>query len=367
MSITKTENGWLADVRPGGRSGKRVRKTFDLKANAEAFERQLYRDQERLLAGGTAEITIIDLLDSFRDLYASVRMRSFDSAEKYKIQLLRDFYEKDNKRIGFFKLADAEKFIAERKEAGIKPSTINRNINLLRRVFSWAVETDLLPYSPLVKLKHLKGAKSRCRWLTEDEMKLILDTCKIKDPSLWWPVFVARQTGFRLGNVEALEPSDFKGGLVYAKRTKSGEPYEVPVSDELASYLPQFNAGTLVVGRDVSRRFRRVVKAAGLYTGEGDTENVTFHTLRHTFASYWLQRGVPIYTVSQWLGHSSVGMTESVYAHLSKKHHVETMRQFSEKRGQNVDTQIIPFPEKHSVSSCPHGESNPSFGLERKE
>jgi integrase len=40
------------------------------------------------------------------------------------------------------------------------------------------------------------------------------------------------------------------------------------------------------------------------------------HTLRHTFATRYLQSGGDIYTLSKILGHSSVKITEKVYAHL---------------------------------------------------
>ncbi len=42
----------------------------------------------------------------------------------------------------------------------------------------------------------------------------------------------------------------------------------------------------------------------------------TLHTLRHTFASHLVTKGVDIYRVSQWLGHSSVNTT-MIHAHLA--------------------------------------------------
>jgi site-specific recombinase XerD len=67
----------------------------------------------------------------------------------------------------------------------------------------------------------------------------------------------------------------------------------------------------------VSKKFRQAVNICGF--NEGITDNryrVVFHTLRHTFASWLVQRGVPIHVVSNLLGHSSIHVTER-YAHLA--------------------------------------------------
>jgi integrase len=59
----------------------------------------------------------------------------------------------------------------------------------------------------------------------------------------------------------------------------------------------------------ISHRWDRATKAAGC-------PDVTLHILRHTCASRLVQKGIPIYTVSKWLGHSSVKVTER-YAKLA--------------------------------------------------
>jgi site-specific recombinase XerD len=58
--------------------------------------------------------------------------------------------------------------------------------------------------------------------------------------------------------------------------------------------------------------FKKVFKKAQI-------KDVSFHTLRHTFASYLVINGISIYTVSKLLGHSKIETT-MIYAHLSKEH-----------------------------------------------
>lgn len=62
----------------------------------------------------------------------------------------------------------------------------------------------------------------------------------------------------------------------------------------------------------LERTFARVVKNAGL-------PGVTFHTLRHTFASHAVMAGVDLYTVARLLGHRDLSMVQR-YAHLAPAH-----------------------------------------------
>jgi integrase len=48
----------------------------------------------------------------------------------------------------------------------------------------------------------------------------------------------------------------------------------------------------------------------------GLPSSVTFHDLRHSFASTLLGAGVPLLDVSRWLGHASITETADTYGHL---------------------------------------------------
>ncbi|MBS7094189.1 MAG: tyrosine-type recombinase/integrase [Azospirillum sp.] len=61
----------------------------------------------------------------------------------------------------------------------------------------------------------------------------------------------------------------------------------------------------------ISRTFKRVVKAVGLNNGISDRrQKIVFHSLRHTFASRLVQKGVSLYEVKELLGHTDIKMTK---------------------------------------------------------
>ena len=101
---------------------------------------------------------------------------------------------------------------------------------------------------------------------------------------------------------------------------KNRQSRTVPLNEELKRILEPFrkdrgycflnSAGKQFDDKELSREFKKVVaKPAGL-------PDCTPHSLRHTFASHLVMRGVSIYKVSQWLGHQSVNTT-MIYAHLA--------------------------------------------------
>jgi integrase len=76
-------------------------------------------------------------------------------------------------------------------------------------------------------------------------------------------------------------------------------------------------------------------------------QKLVFHSLRHTFASWLVQRGTPIYEVAKLLGHSTVRMTER-YSHLAP----DTVRQAALGLGGILDKKpgtVLPFKGQRSA------------------
>jgi integrase len=106
--------------------------------------------------------------------------------------------------------------------------------------------------------------------------------------------------------------------------TKSGKPRSIPVCDELLAILQRYRhlAGFVLAPKKKYRpnaRYRwefRDVFVDMVIAANLDVRLITPHALRHTFASTLAQRGVSLYKIAAWMGHSTAQVTE-LYAHLT--------------------------------------------------
>lgn len=82
--------------------------------------------------------------------------------------------------------------------------------------------------------------------------------------------------------------------------------------------VPSFrNAAKPLHAKAFSVHFNRIVTDAGLIAGRSDVDGVTYHTTRHTFASWLLMRGTDVFTVAKLLG-NTVKQVEDTYGHLAR-------------------------------------------------
>ena len=97
--------------------------------------------------------------------------------------------------------------------------------------------------------------------------------------------------------------------LAHRERRSAEGAARAGISAEFADLVFTTTVGTPIDGISVTRRFQRILRAAGL-------PHQRFHDLRHACASLLLAQGVPARVVMETLGHSQISLTLNTYCHV---------------------------------------------------
>ena len=210
----------------------------------------------------------------------------------------------------------------------LSPQSVYHCLSLVRRVLRRAVEWELYP-GPVPVFRMPKFDNRRLRFLSETEAAYLLQELSHRS-EIWRDITeFALHTGLRAGEIYALMPYNIDINNKYAKiyDTKNTLNRIIPLNDTALNIvekyynfsiqsLPIFNNNGELPATHY-KVFRCAVKSCGFNRGIKDRrERVCFHTLRHTFASWLVQRGYPLAMVGDLLGHKDINMTMR-YAHLA--------------------------------------------------
>jgi integrase len=190
-----------------------------------------------------------------------------------------------------------------------------------------AVTWGMIPGSPVAKVKPLMLPvnNERNRVLSDEEEARLLKAC---DPS--WPgqagylkamVVLALHTGLRVSEILSLkwESVNFPFGVitVEAANSKSKRVRRIPMNALVRKTLEEQQEGNQsehVFCRADGSRFYWIDSAFRTACRRAGIEGLTFHDLRHTFATRLAEAHFPLTTIKELLGHSTIRMTER-YAH----------------------------------------------------
>lgn len=216
--------------------------------------------------------------------------------------------------------------------------------------FRWCKSRGIISHNPVPKLDRVpKRKKKELReFLREEETAALLRAIKaeavlksnvIRDGNAWIinPIRFVLGTGLRRGEICNLRWSsvDLRSGFVFVKNirdeddavdfeTKSGSERAVPLVGDALQVIRELHErriteaddyvftgvkGAQLNGRHLTRRFAYYRVLAKL------PKSIHFHSLRHTFASWWVLRGGDLYRLKEVLGHSDIRET-MIYAHL---------------------------------------------------
>lgn len=228
----------------------------------------------------------------------------------------------------------------------LKKSTQNYYLIALRSLLGYFTEKDILSL-PAEKIKLPKGrVEKTVNFLSLEQIQRLLDAPSpisllgLRDKAMLEVLF---STGLRVSELVALNREQLHikhdtGDLEIGVIGKGGHPRTVYFSERAIDWLRQYLAKrtdtekALFIGykgrkpnRLTVRSMERIVKKYAILSGMPITTSC--HTMRHSFATDLLMKGVDLRVVQEFLGHRNI-VTTQIYTHVTKPHLKEIHKKF---------------------------------------
>ncbi len=274
-------------------------------------------------------LTTAEIQKWLRDLAASrARLRSKKDAKKPNLREL----DKDDH--------DA---IRQRR------SSANRTLTVLKAALNRAWREGKIPSDEAWRrVEPFEEADAaRVRYLTVAEAKRLLNA---SDPDFRRMTQAALVTGARYGELTALRVADFNpdSGTIHVRTSKSGKGRHIVLNDEAVALFKSLVSGKagdalLLTKADGSTWYKshQARPMAEACKRAKITPAVSFHILRHTWASLAVMAGGPLMVVARNLGHSDTRMVEKHYGHLAPSYIADAIRAAAPNFGIKPDRKVV--------------------------
>lgn len=302
--------------------GRSCQKTTKTKNKAEAerfldvFSKKDYNNPTELPFSKVAG----DILDLLSTHIAPKTIRS------YKQSVDQFIAHMDDRSISVFPQSYIELYKAKALKH-LQPSSVNITLRSLKAICNYGIKWGFISNNPFKGVSLIRIPEKLPSYIIKEDFIRLLSVIDIE---IFKQIFlVTAFTGMRLREVINLQWSDikFETGLILLTNkegflTKNRKSRVIPLNHQIHSLLllrkgaqEQSSyvfslSGKRMSGSYLSHRFKRYIRLAGL------PEELHFHCLRSSFASWLVMSNVDIYAVSKLLGHSDVSITTKHYAHL---------------------------------------------------
>jgi integrase len=282
-------------------------------------------------------------IESKRKLRAYTRKGYRDALDRILIPRL------GQKKIGAITVEHVAALIRDLEREGLSSSTITNYLKPLNGTMTYALRRGLIGVNPCALLTaddrpREKESKPVHVW-SDEELAALIESAEshAKQVAARYDysalLRLASDTGLRLGELLGLRWEDFdrEARVLHVRRqwtreavygptkTNAGQR-RIPISDQVVKFLTELRLrsdysndgdpvfasrkGTPLGHRNVTARgFEPAAKLAGI-------ERVTFHDVRHAFASRMIARGISSTVLAKVMGHESSAITERIYVHL---------------------------------------------------
>lgn len=261
----------------------------------------------------------------------------------HDLSKLREFGEKSQKPVEALNKKDLSEGFKLLTQSGLSPRSIARTLSSLRGFYKFLLRDGFIREDPLAHVSAPQMSKHLPRFLTEDEVGRLLNapdvstTEGVRDRAMLELLYA---TGLRVSELTGLISTDInlERGLLSC-RGKGSKQRFIPIGKSALSWLEEYLRVRSQLTRDRQVKAFFVRDGGGVltrhhfwgilrhYTESLGLDNVSPHTLRHSFATHLMQHGADSRSVQALLGHSDLATTQ-IYTHLSKEHLRQTYDDF---------------------------------------
>lgn len=220
------------------------------------------------------------------------------------------------------------KFLGALREKNLKSRSIARKLSCLRSFFRFLNREGFLSSDPASAISSPKLERHLPVFLTEDEVTQLIESPETSEPSGLRDRAILEtfySTGIRVSELASLnlEHIDFFSGVVRVMG-KGKKERMVPIGDRalraIRNYIEQRKQqspavflnknGARLTDRGIRLLLDKYIQRTAL------RENISPHSLRHSFATHLLNRGADLRSVQELLGHANLSTTQ-IYTHLT--------------------------------------------------
>ncbi len=257
--------------------------------------------------------TFKDLCNQYLERYAKKRKKSWKEDERRINNVLAPRW--GTLRANDLTRAQVRAFLEKLAEDA--PIEANRVHALIRKIYNWAIQNDILEASPCHLLPRPAEERQRDRVLSEDEIKRLWEAFDKEDSSIAATFKVRLITAQRGGEVQTMKWSDIdfaKGWWTIPREfSKNKLPHRVPLSTNVLRVLERLKndrgaSEWIFPSHGDSGHLENVQKAVARLRKETGLD-FRAHDLRRSAASHMASRGVPRLTIQKILNHAEKGAT----------------------------------------------------------
>ena len=203
-------------------------------------------------------------------------------------------------------------------------ATVNRELALLKNIFTKAIEWDVVSKNPASKVKLFKENNKVLRVLSDEEFNRLYNAAAEHLKPI---LLVAINSGLRRSEILNLRWDEIKDSHLIVRESKNNEirmvPFNVILTDTFNT-LRQHKVSEYVFCNSIGEPYKSIKTSFRTALMGSGIANARFHDLRHTFGSRHIMAGTPIVTLKELMGHKSIEMTLR-YSHPTPEHKLKAM------------------------------------------